>query len=318
MGLTSQVVGSIAFDDGQAGKGRPGRTPEGRTIMSVSTAGLLPAAVHDQEVDIDEDGFDEPPYLWSDLLARRNALSLRVEDLVPVLRVDLRKYRSRETGALEVGPELVDELIAMEDFVADEVNKLLAAAPDSGVVQLQASVDQDDFETSYPDARTLRDLVPYPVSLQHVAVGRAAAELTRRGLDVEVHRGDRRADLTVRRLAAGLLKDETARLLGLDEKKYAKFERSTTAPPAGLLAELQAVEDFITTSASQLAVTEAAGINVVTMVDDQADFERVYPQARTRRDGVVYPRRVHRVAAARRAHTLEAADQSVRIVVADR
>lgn len=318
MGLTSPVVGSIAFDDGQAGKGRPGRTPEGRMIMSVSTAGLLPAAVHDQEVDIDEDGFDEPPYLWSDLLARRNALSLRVEDLVPVLRVDMRKYRSRETGALEVGPELVDELIAMEDFVADEVDKMLAAAPASGVVQLQASVDQDDFETSYPDARTLRDLVPYPVSLQHVAVGRAAAELTRRGLDVEVHRGDRRADLTVRRLAAGLLKDETARLLGLDEKKYAKFERSTTAPPAGLLAELQAVEDFITTSASQLAVTEAAGVNVVTMIDDQAEFERVYPQARTRRDGVVYPRRVHRVAAARRAHVLEAADQSVRIVVADR
>lgn len=284
--------------------------------MSVSTAGLLPAAVHDQEVDIDEDGFDEPPYLWSDLLARRNALSLRVEDLVPVLRVDLRKYRSRETGALEVGPELVDELIAMEDFVGDEVNKRLAAAPASGVVQLQASVDQDDFEKSYPDARTLRDLVPYPVSLQHVAVGRAAAELTRRGLDVEVHRGDRRADLTVRRLAAGLLKDETARLLGLDEKKYAKFERSTTEPPAGLLAELQAVEDFITTSASQLAVAEAAGINVVTMIDDQAEFERVYPQARTRRDGVVYPRRVHRVAAARRAHALEAADQSARIVVA--
>lgn len=285
-------------------------------IMSVSTAGLLPAAVHDQEVDIDEDGFDEPPYLWSDLLARRNALSLRVEDLVPVLRVDLRKYRSRETGALEVGPDLVDELIAMEDFVADEVNKLLAAAPASGVVKLKASVDQDDVETFYPEARTLRDLVPYPVSLQHVAVGRAAAELTRRGLDVEVHRGDRRADLTVRRLAAGLLKDETARLLGLDEKKYAKFERSTTAPPAGLLAELQAVEDFITTSASQLAVTEAAGINVVTMIDDQAEFERAYPQARTQRDGVVYPRRVHRVAAARRAHALEAADQSVRIVVA--
>lgn len=318
MGLTSQAVGSIAVDDGQAGKGRPGRTPEGRMIMSVSTAGLLPAAVHDQEVDIDEDGFNEPPYLWSDLLARRNALSLRVEDLVPVLRVDLRKYRSRETGALEVGPELVDELIAMEDFVADEVAKRLAAAPASGVVKLQASLDQDDFETDYPDARTLRDLVPYPVSLQHVVVGRAAAELTRRGLDVEVHRGDRRADLTVRRLAAGLLKDETARLLGLDEKKYAKFERSTTAPPAGLVAELQAVEDFITTSAGQLAVTEAAGVSVVTMIDDQAEFERAYPQALTQRDGVVYPRRVHRVAAARRAHELEAADQSVRIVVADR
>ncbi|WP_041301984.1 hypothetical protein [Mycolicibacterium rhodesiae] len=281
--------------------------------MTVGLAGVLPAAVRDQEDDI-----DEQPYLWSDLLARRNALSLQVEDLVPVLRVDLRKYRSRETGALEVGPDLVDELIAMEEFVAGEASKLLDAAPAEGTVVLQAVVDQGDFETAYPDARTLRDLVPYPMSLQHVAVGRAAAELSRRGRNVDVHRGDRRADLTVRRLAAGLLKDETARLLGLDEKKYAKFERSTTAPPAGLVAELQAVEDFITTSADQLEVTEAAGVSVVMMIDDQDSFERAYPQARTQRDGVVYPRRVHRVAAARRAHTLEAAGGSVRIAVAER
>jgi hypothetical protein len=280
-------------------------------IMSVGLAGVLPAAVRDQEDDI-----DEQPYLWSDLLARRNALSLQVEDLVPVLRVDLRKYRSRETGALEVGPDLVDELIAMEEFVAGEADKLLAAAPASGTVVLQAVVDQGEFETAYPDARTVRDLVPYPMSLQHVAVGRVAAELSRRGRDVEVHRGDRRGDLTVRRLAAGLLKDETARLLGLDEKKYAKFERSTTAPPAGLVTELQAIEDFITTSAGQLDVTEVADVSVVVMIDDQAEFERAYPQARTKRDGVVYPRRVHRVAAARRAHSLEAAGASVRIAVA--
>jgi len=280
-------------------------------IMSVGLAGVLPAAVRDQEDDI-----DEQPYLWSDLLARRNALSLQVEDLVPVLRVDLRKYRSRETGALEVGPDLVDELITMAAFVAGEADKLLTEVPASGTVVLQAVVDQGDFETAYPDARTLRDLVPYPMSLQHVAVGRAAAELSRRGLDVEVHRGDRRGDLTVRRLAAGLLKDETARLLGLDEKKYAKFERSTTAPPAGLVTELQAIEDFITTSAGQLDVTEVADVSVVVMIDDQAEFERAYPQARTQRDGVVYPRRVHRVAAARRAHSLEAAGASVRIAVA--
>ena len=279
--------------------------------MSVGLAGVLPAAVRDQEDDI-----DEQPYLWSDLLARRNALSLQVEDLVPVLRVDLRKYRSRETGALEVGPDLVDELITMAAFVAGEADKLLTEVPASGTVVLQAVVDQGEFEAAYPDARTLRDLVPYPMSLQHVAVGRAAAELSRRGLDVEVHRGDRRGDLTVRRLAAGLLKDETARLLGLDEKKYAKFERSTTAPPAGLVTELQAIEDFITTSALQLDVTEVAGVSVVVMIDDQAEFERAYPQARTKRDGVVYPRRVHRVAAARRAHSLEAAGASVRIAVA--
>ena len=279
--------------------------------MSVGLAGVLPAAVRDQEDDI-----DEQPYLWSDLLARRNALSLQVEDLVPVLRVDLRKYRSRETGALEVSAELVDELIAMEEFVAGEADKLLAAAPASGTVVLQAVVDQGEFETAYPDARTVRDLVPYPMSLQHVAVGRVAAELSRRGRDVEVHRGDRRGDLTVRRLAAGLLKDETARLLGIDEKRYAKFERSTTAPPAGLVAELQAVVDFITTTAAQLDVTDVDGVSVVVMIDDQAEFERAYPQARTKRDGVVYPRRVHRVAAARRAHSLEAAGASVRIAVA--
>ena len=282
-------------------------------IMSVGLADALSAGARDQEDDI-----DEPPYLWSDLLARRNALSLRVEDLVPVLCVDLRKYRSRETGALEVGPDLVDELIAMEEFVADEADKLLNSAPAKGTVVLQVSVNQDDFEDAYPDARTLRDLVPYPMSLQHVAVGRAAAELSRRGRDVEVLRGDRRADLTVRRLADGLLKDETARLLGIDEKRYAKFERAAAAPPPGLLAELQAIDDFITTTAGQLAVTEAAGVSVVMLIDDQAEFERAYPQARTQRDGVVYPRRVHRVAAARRAHTFEAAGRSVRIAVADR
>jgi hypothetical protein len=282
-------------------------------IMSIGLAGVLPVGVHDREDDI-----DEPPYLWSDLLARRNALSLRVEDLVPVLRVDLRKYRSRETGALEVGPELVDELIAMEEFVASEVDCMLNTAPAAGTVTLQAAVDQAEFEDAYPDARTLRDLVPYPMSLQHVAVGRAAAELSRRGRDVEVHRGDRRGDLTVRRLAAGLLKDETARLLGIDEKRYAKFERSTTAPPAGMVTELQAVDDFITTTAAQLDVTDVDGVSVVVMIDDQAEFERVYPQARTHRDGVVYPRRVHRVAAARRAHTLEASSGSARIAVADR
>lgn len=303
----------VTIEDGQAGKGQAQKSSrKGRMIMTIGLAGVLPAAVHDQEDDI-----DEPPYLWSDLLARRHALSLRVEDLVPVLRVDMRKYRSRETGALEVGPDLVDELIAMEEFVAAETNKLLAAAPAVGTVVLQAVVDQHEFETAYPDARTLRDLVAYPMALQHVAVGRAAAELSRRGRDVEVWRGERRGDLTVRRLAAGLLKDETARLLGIDEKRYAKFERSTTAPPTGLLAELQAIDDFITTSAGQLEVTEAAGVSIVVMVDDQAEFERTYPQARTKRDGQVYPRRVHRVAAARRAHELEAAGASVRIAVGD-
>ncbi|WP_293003222.1 hypothetical protein [Mycobacterium sp.] len=276
--------------------------------MSVALAELLLAG------DL-EDTINEQPYLWSDLLARRNALGLQVEDLVTVLRVDLRKYRSRETGALDVGFDLVDELIAMEHFVSSETERLMLAAPPAGTIILHAVVDQTEFESSYPSARTTRDLVPYPLSLQHVAVGRAAAALTRQGRDVEVHRGDRRADLTTRRLAVGLLKDETARLLGLDGKKYAKFERSTAAPPAGLLAELQAVDDFIDANAAVLEVADLDAASVVLVVDDQSDFVRAYPQARTLRDGTPYPRRVHRVAAARRARMIEASGSSARIAV---
>lgn len=265
-----------------------------------------------------EDIISEQPYRWSDLLARRNALGLQVEDLIPVLRVDVHKYRSRETGALDVGPELVEELIAMEHFVAGEADRLMAAAPAAGTVILHAAVGQTDFENTYPAARTKRDLVPYPMSLQHVAVGRATAELSRRGRGVEVHRGDRRADLTVRRLAAGLLKEETARLLGLDGKKYAKFERSSGAPPSGLVAELQAIDDFINATAGELEVDHIDGVDVVMMIDDQAAFTQAYPHARTLRDGTVYPRRVHRVAAARRASLLEVAGGTARIAVAER
>ena len=35
------------------------------------------------------------PYLWSDLLARRNALSFRREDVVELLHVDASKYHAR-------------------------------------------------------------------------------------------------------------------------------------------------------------------------------------------------------------------------------
>ena len=57
---------------------------------------------------------------------------------------------------------------------------------------------------------------------------------------------------------------------------------------------------------------------MVMMIDDQDEFEATYPQAKTQRDAVIYPRRVHRVAAARRAHQIEAAGESVRIMVAER
>lgn len=276
--------------------------------MSVAVAELMPA------LDM-EDIINEQPYRWSDLLARRDALGLQVEELVPVLRVDLQKYRSRETGALDVGPWVVDELIAMEEFVAGEAERLMTAAPPAGTVVLHAALDQAGFEEAHPGARTERDFVPYPLTLQHVAVGRAAAALSRQGRDVEVHRGERRADLSARRLATGLRKAETSRLLGIDEKKYAKFERSAGPPPAGLLAELQAVDDFINTNAGALKVTEVDGVSFVWMIDDQTEFTRAYPQARTLRDGTEYPRRVHRVAAARRAQAIEAVGGTARITV---
>ena len=275
-------------------------------------AGVLPAAVRDQEDDI-----DEQPYLWSDLLARRNALALRREDLVPVLRVDELRYRAREAGSLPVGPYLVEELIAMEEFVAAATAQLLVAVPDAGTVVLQAFVDQDEFSVAYPDARTLRDGVAYPVTLQHVAVGRVAGELGRQDRVVEVHRGGRRADLTVRRLATGLEKNETAALLGVEKKHYYTAERGAKPPPAGLLAELQAVDDFIDATAGRLDVTDVDGVSVVLMLDDQREFEKAYPLARTLRDGVSYPIRVQRVAAARRAQLLEAAGRPARIAVAD-
>lgn len=295
---------------GQQGQAR--ELQEGRMIMSLGLAGPVSAVVRDWEDDI-----NEPPYLWSDLLARRNALGLRREDLIPVLRVDEVKYRAREDGALPVGPYLVEELIAMEEFAAGLAAEMVAQAPTSGVVTLPALTDQDQFAAAYPDARTLRDKFAYPLTLQHVACGRAAAELSRQDRDVEVHRGDRRADLTVRRLAAGLEKNETAALLGVEKKHYYTWERGAKPPAAGLLAELQAVDDFIAANAGQLEVSEVDGVAVVVMLDDQQQFEATYLQARTVRDQSPYPIRVHRVAAARRAHQLEAAGQSARIAVAD-
>lgn len=287
--------------------------------MTIGLAGVLPAAVFIRRDDINDiDTFDGPHYQWWDLLTWRNGLGLLIEELAPVLRVNLQDFREREQGARGyVGPYVVEELIAMEEFVGEVVDRLLASAPADGTVLLKALVDQVEFEAAYPDALTLRDLVPYPLLLQHTAVGRVAAELSRQGRDVEVYRGDRRGDLTVRRRAAGLLKDETARLLGIDGKKYAKFERSTAAPPAGLVAELQAVDDFIVETAGQLDVTESDGVSFVTITGDREVFEQKYPHARTKRDGTVYPLRVLRVAAARRAAELDAADRSVRIIIVD-
>jgi hypothetical protein len=82
------------------------------------------------------------------------------------------------------------------------------------------------------------------------------------------------------------------------------------------LAELQALDDFIVTTANRLEVVDVDGVAVVMMLDDQRRFEESYPLARTLRDGTPYPIRVHRVAAARKAQTLEAAGRQARIAVA--
>lgn len=275
--------------------------------MTIALADLASADVRSRENDI-----DEPPYLWSDLLARRNALGLQTEELAPVLDVDHHSYREREKGALSVGRYVLGELIRMERFVA-KVEADLIGESGEGAVVLEAVVDQPTFEAAYPGARTLRDRNPFPMALHHVAVGRAASELARQGRDVEVYWDGRRADLKVRRLAAGLLKDETARLLGIVSRKYARFESSAEAPPAGLLAELQAIDDFIVDSATALEVVDENGIQLITMIDDPAEFVRTYPQARTHRDETVYPLRVHRVAVGRRAAAIETAGASVRI-----
>lgn len=261
---------------------------------------------------------NQPAYLWSDLLARRNALALTVEDVAPVLNLWRDKLREAEAGDREVMTTLVKEFIAMERFVANQTDALLAAAPAEGLVTLYAVVDQSEFEAKHPDARTLRDNVAYPMSLQHVAVGRATAELSRRGRNVEVHRGERRADLLVRRLAAGLLKMETANLLGSNITHYGRMERGRGAPPPGVVAELQSINDFIAEVANQLEVVdEGDAVSFVMMIDDQAEYERLYPQAKTKRDGNPYPRRVVRVAAALRAHKLERLGRCVYIAAAD-
>lgn len=277
--------------------------------MSTALAAVLPAVAGMRQ----DPGV--APYLWSDLLARRNALAVHREDLVDLLEVDLAKYRDREGGSRPVSDSLIEELLAMEEFVREETDALLAAAPAAaGAVTVRAIADQGDFQQRYPDEKTLRDGRPYPMLLHDVAVGRAAAELTRRGYIVEVLRGDRRADLTVRRRACGLLKKETADLLGIAEKKYNVWESGKTAPATGLLAELQAIDDLITATTVRLDITRtSAGVNMIHMLDDQAEFERAYPNARTIRDGTPYPLRVHRVAAGRRASMLEGAGEEARI-----
>lgn len=283
--------------------------------MNVGLAGVLPAAVREED-DIAEQPLVE--YLWSDLKARRNALSLWPEDLAPLLGLDATRYRSYETGGRQrPGPGLVNELIAMEAFVADETDRLIQSAPAEGAVVLQAVLDQDMFTAAYPEARTQRHQNPYPVTLQYLAVGRAAAELSRRDRDVEIYRGEQHFDLTAGRLAVGLGKTETAYLLGLNKKTYYTAERGTQPPRAATLDELQNLDDFIDDTAGRFEVSAEGEVSVIWVIDDQAEFGRIYPEARFQRSDTPYPVRMLWVAAGRRAGALEAAGRAVRIAVID-
>lgn len=309
--------------------------------MSIESPVATPFAAGREEggIAITEQPFVE--YLWSDLKARRNALSLWPEDLAPLLGLDPALYLTYEydnpqdvpdaaagrRGAMKairagagspdnVPAQFIDELADMEEFVADEAERLIETAPDSGVVILQVAIDQETFASDYPDACTRLLEHPYPVTLQHVAVGRAAAELRRRGRDVEVYRGLRRFDLAAARAAVGLGKTETAYLLGINVKSYFATERKGTIRQASL-NDLQKIDDFITDTASRLEVKEANGASTIWATDDQKEFEKAYPTALIERSANPYPVRMLWVAAGRRAGELDAAGQAVRVAAID-
>ncbi len=285
--------------------------------MSVGLAGVLPAAVREEGDIVEQPSYE---YLWSDLKARRNALSLWPEDLAPLYELDLTRYRTYESGARDLlgpGRGLVDELIAMEAFVAGEADRLIDEAPAEGTVVLNAVIDQEAFSIRFPDAHHRRNQNSYPMTLQHVAVGRAAAELSRRDRDVEVYRGERHFDLTAGRLAVGLGKTETAHLLGLNVKSYFKAERGADPPRRATLDELQDLDDFIVDTAGRFEVRDEDGVSVIWILDDQAEFEKIYPEARFQRSDTPYPVRMLHVAAGRRAGALAAAGHPVRIAAID-
>ncbi|MBU8820943.1 hypothetical protein KL864_34345 [Mycolicibacterium goodii] len=235
--------------------------------MNVALAGRSPAATHEED-DIATQQL--PEYQWPDLAARRQALNLSIDNVAALLRMDLTRYRSHESGARNLrGPAagLVEELADMEAFVEDETDNMIDSAPAEGIVKLHAVTDQDTFTALYPKAHTLRDNNPYPVSLQHVAVGRAAAELSRRGRAVEVYRGDRRFDLGAARLATGLGKNETAHLLGLNVKSYYAAERGTRVQGEETLADLLDLDDFITDTAARFETTVKDGLTTIKVTD---------------------------------------------------
>lgn len=282
-------------------------------------------------------------YLWSDLKSRRQALSLWSEDIAAVLRVGLARYATAEFEGVEDVPnrllaeaaarhafsasdrhnpqdvplEYIIELDDMESFVAGEAEQLVDDAPAHGVVRIDAAADQDAFTAEYPDACTRIHQHPYPVVLQYVAIGRAAAELRRRGREVEVYRGDRRFDLAAARFAIGMGKAETAYLLDINPKTYNKSEAGKEpTPPRTPMRELQLLDDFIEDIAGKLEVTHEDGISVIWIQGEQAAFEKVHANV-VERSGNPYPVRTLWVAAGRRAGALLEAGHSVRVALID-
>lgn len=274
--------------------------------------------------EIIDDAGSEERYTWADLAVRRVGLGISTELYASTLRISNDAYVLSERGDAPVNPRDVAHMIAMELFVAGEAARLVAAADidDDEAIELSACVDQDAFNAAFPNAR-FHVNAAFPFTLQHVAAGRAAAELTRRGRDVHVYRGDANVGLLVRRLAVGLMKQQAAELLGLAPQKYARWEIGTVrkfgekaaGAPVGLTREMQAIDDYITATAAALPVIPDEGITAVFMLDDPEDIAATYPGGHTHRGAIPYPRRVHRAAVARRAGELAAAGQRVRIVI---
>ncbi|WP_267295871.1 hypothetical protein [Mycobacterium hackensackense] len=249
-------------------------------------------------------------YSGADLVAARAAVGLSIHELTSVLRVDLANYTARETGTKDVQQHLVGELIAMSAFVADLAGRLAAVVPDDGDVVLDAVIDQAAFETAFPRAKTRRDGVSYPMALQHNAIGRVCGELQRQGRNVEVRRGERRADLLVLRRAVGLARKEAAALFGLNEKTYLEGEQGKK-PLSRVLAELHAVEDFIDVEAANIRVLDVGNIKAVLMAGVEV---RHVETAVTLRDQRPYPLGVHYAAVGRAAQGLRDAGYDVRVV----
>lgn len=282
-------------------------------------------------VDVDNDGARPPDlvavlggavahqlanewYSGADLVAMRATVGLTLHEMTSVLDVDLENYKAREADTKDVQRHVIAELIAMSAFVADLAAQTAADVPSDGVVLLNAMVDQDTFDAAYPQARTHRDEMSYPVSLQHNAIGRVAGELQRQGRDVEVRRGDRRADLLVRRRAVGLGRKEAARLFGLNEKTYLEGEQGKK-PLSRVLGELQAVDDFIATDSANLRVVDAGRLTAVVMGNPDRLAQSPPDGAYTVRDHQPFPFGVHAAAAGRRAQELRDGGHDVRVVL---